>query len=146
MLSFRKNSNQEHMDDNLSMVDSLYQEQILDHNSNPRNKYIIQDENVIQGIGDNPSCGDSGKLYILLDKNNIIIESSFVGEGCAISQAGLSMMTNYLKGKNIQEIKTTTPGAIYTMLGINISPARVLCALLCYNALQNIIKNYEANI
>ena len=145
MLSFR-NNNQEYTDNNLSMEDSLYQEQILDHNNNPHNKYIIQDENVISGIGDNPSCGDSGKLFILLDKDNIIIESSFIGEGCAISQAGLSMITDYLKGKNIQQIKTITPGAIYNMLGINISPARVLCALLCYNALQNTIKDYEANI
>jgi nitrogen fixation protein NifU and related proteins len=122
---------------------NLYQEQILDHANNPRNK-IGQNQihgisDYVCGVGKNPSCGDQGNLYIRHD-NNIIEDIKFTGEGCAISQAGMSMITEHIKNKNINDLKKMTPGEIYNMLGLNISPARAGCALLCYNALEDFLK------
>ncbi|MDI9355069.1 MAG: iron-sulfur cluster assembly scaffold protein [Cyanobium sp. MAG06] len=128
---------------NNTFIQTIYEERILNHNNNPHNKYIMTGDNIISGEADNISCGDSGKIFIKLDKYNNIISVSFTGEGCAISQAGLSMMTDYIMGKNINDIEKITPANVYEMLGITISPARALCVNICYNSIREIVKNYN---
>ncbi len=120
-------------------MEELYKENILDHNAHPHNKRVI-------GMGHteakarNVSCGDSAVLQIVFDEQGYAIDVAFQGDGCAISQAGISMLTDKLKGMHHDEIKLLAPGDIYTMLGIAISPSRVNCALLGYEALQTILK------
>ncbi len=123
------------------MDEEIYQEQILEAAGNPKNKYIMKDCTCV-GDGKNPSCGDSGKLYIKIN-NQKVSESSFVGEGCAISQAGMSMMTDFVTGKTLHELNMIMPGDVYKMLGVKITPARVGCALLCYNALEEAVKKIK---
>ena len=128
-------------------MDNLYQENILDHAHNPRNKKIMSDA-TCHAKGDNPSCGDIGTLYIkfsqtlpnsISDKNDKVSEASFDGVGCAISQASMSMMTEFVNGKTIHELKMIMPGDVYKMLGVSITPPRVNCALLSYRALEQLL-------
>lgn len=118
------------------MNEELYQQNIIDHYKNPHNKGVLSDFSM-QSKAFNPTCGDKLSLYIKLGKDNIVQNVSFEGDGCAISIASASMLTEYMKGKTIDNLKLVTPGNIYDMLGVQISPARVNCALLAYKALNN---------
>jgi nitrogen fixation NifU-like protein len=120
-------------------MEDIYQENILDHNAHPRNKRVISGAHVSANAR-NASCGDRGVLQLMFDDKNNVTDVAFQGEGCAVSQAGLSMLTESLKGKTERELKLLSPGDIYTMLGVQISPGRVNCALLGYEALQKILK------
>ena len=103
----------------------------------------------ICGQGDNPSCGDEGVICVWSgplpwgragEGVEYCIENvKWHGRGCAISQASMSMMSEYIKGKSIKELKLMMPGDVYQMLGIQITPSRVNCALLPYRALENIL-------
>ncbi len=106
--------------------------------------YFDLDQNYKRGIGTNPSCGDTGDVYFLLE-NNIIKNIKLNKEGCAISQAGLVMLSEKIIGKSIVELKNIMPSDIYDMLQIQISPSRAGCALLCYNALEDFLKKYATN-
>lgn len=143
--------------------ESLYQENILEHSRNPQNLRElflslseIENNNtlLLKEKGDNPSCGDSGTLYLKVKKiessdnieisnhkeDYLILEASFLGNGCAISQASFDMLTLELKGKLFSEIRSWTPAKIYDLLKIKITPARVNCALLSYRALEGVLK------
>lgn len=121
------------------MHDELYQENILDHYKNPRNKRSISGAHE-EAEARNASCGDVGKLLICFDENARVADVAFDGSGCAISQAALSLLTEKIRGKTRSELKLLSPGDIYTMLGVPISPGRVNCALLGYAALEKILK------
>ena len=118
-------------------MDELYKENILDHNAHPRNKRVTEGV-CFSAEARNASCGDRAVLMIVFDKERVS-DAAFQGEGCAVSQAGLSMLTDKLKGFTVAELKLLSPGDIYTMLGVRISPGRVNCALLGYEALQKIL-------
>ncbi len=107
----------------------LYSEIILDHFKNPKNKRIITCPDA-QANEDNPMCGDKIKIEFKLDKKGKVAEIGFDGAGCAISQAATSMLTEKLIGKTPEQIVKMDNDAIYKMLGIEISPGRVKCALL----------------
>ncbi len=133
-------------------MNDLYQDNILDHANNPRNKAPRpltptpdpshkgrgEMQNTFCGEGDNPSCGDSGEMCVKL--TSIISYVSWSGVGCAISQASMSMMSEYIKGKSVNDLKMMMPGDVYEMLGIQITPSRVNCALLSYRAIEKIIQ------
>lgn len=121
------------------MHEDIYQENILDHYKNPRNKRKIAGVHN-EAVARNASCGDRGELYICFDDIGTVADAAFQGEGCAISQATLSMLTEKLRGKTLRELKLLSPGDIYTMLGVPMSPGRVNCALLGYAALEKILK------
>lgn len=121
------------------MDEELYKENLLDHNKHPHNKRVITSSH-IEAEARNASCGDWGLLQIIFDENSRVVDVAFQGEGCAVSQAALSMLTDKLKELNEREIKLLSPGDIYTMLGVHISPGRVNCALVGYEALQKILK------
>ncbi|MCK5026959.1 MAG: SUF system NifU family Fe-S cluster assembly protein [Candidatus Pacebacteria bacterium] len=125
------------------MHDDIYKQNILDHYKYPHNKGVLEGCSVSQD-GANPSCGDTVVLYLDI-KDNVIRDVSFDGDGCAISQAATSMLTDKIKGMSLQDVKLLTPGDIYTMLGVTISPGRVKCALLSYGALCDAIETFEKN-
>jgi nitrogen fixation NifU-like protein len=124
------------------MNDALYQQHILDHYKRPRN-YCEAGEGAVCAEGSNPSCGDSLTFCIEYDEN-IVIRATFQGEGCAISQAAASMLTEQLTNMSLEQVKILGENDVYEMLGVKISPGREKCALLAYRALQDILKKHEA--
>lgn len=124
------------------MDEELYKENLLDHNKNPHNKRVIATAHC-EAEARNASCGDRGVLQISFDADGRVSDSAFQGDGCAVSQAGLSMLTDKLCGMTKSELKLLSPGDIYTMLGVMISPSRVNCALLGYEALEKILKTLK---
>lgn len=115
----------------------IYSEIILDYFKNPRNKGKLKNP-TLTCIADNPMCGDSVRLSILLDKKGKVEKASFDGSGCAISQATASMLTEKMIGKTLPQLKKLTKEDIVKMLGIRISSAREKCALLALSALKNL--------
>lgn len=107
----------------------LYSEIILDHFKNPHNKGIIKNPTA-KAEEYNPLCGDKIKIYLKTDKNGVVTQAKFTGEGCAISQASASMLSEKLIGKTFTQIKKIKNKDIYKMLGIKINMGRIKCALL----------------
>ena len=122
---------------------------ILDHSRSPRNFQKLDVANRI-AEGHNSLCGDRVTVYLLIE-NDVIRDVSFQGEGCAISKASASMMTELLKGKTRAEaqamfnkfhdmVTTGTPnidelGKLGVFAGVNKFPARVKCAILPWHAI-----------
>ncbi|MDP3958320.1 MAG: iron-sulfur cluster assembly scaffold protein, partial [bacterium] len=116
------------------MDEELYKENILDHYKHPRNKRKLPAFSM-KGEGINANCGDAVALYVRLEGSRAA-DASFTGEGCAVSQASASLLTEKLRGMALPELRMLAPGDVYTMLGVKISPGRANCALLPYEALQ----------
>ena len=120
----------------------MYQENILDHYKSPRNFGKINDASVHHHEY-NPLCGDEIEMFLIIDKDKKIADVKFNGHGCAISQASASMLTEQIKGKNIDGLKKLTKENILEMLGITLSPVRLKCALLSLDTLKNSILIFE---
>jgi len=133
----------------------LYQEIIIDHNRNPRNCHEMA-EPTVEAKGFNPLCGDKLTVYLLL-ADGLIKDISFVGCGCAISQASASLMTDALMGKTIEEahalfekfhsmltsdddIQTLAIDKLTVLAGVRAYPARVKCATLAWHTLEAALK------
>jgi nitrogen fixation NifU-like protein len=116
---------------------SIYQELILDHYHNPKNFGRLKNPSQTISVH-NPLCGDTIEMQIK-EKSGVVEEIAYSGEGCAISQASASMLTEYAKGKDIYELKKLTPEFIISMLGIELSPNRLKCALLSLEALKKVM-------
>ena len=117
------------------MDNQIYRENIMDHYKNPRNFGKIKHNH--SSNGNNELCGDNIHFYVN-KKNNKIDNISFDGEGCAICIASASMISEKLKNKDISKIKKINKEDIIDMLGINLSPIRIKCALLPLYTIKNI--------
>ncbi len=115
---------------------------IIELYKNPLNKGIIKDAEVI-AEGGNPSCGDHGKIYLKI-QNDKIIDAKFTGNGCAISTASMSILTEMLKGKTIKKAAETKPEELFKELG-NIIQTRQKCALLGLAIMKEGLKEYMKN-
>ncbi len=117
----------------------IYRQNIIDHYKNPRNFGVIENADFTV-FEVNTLCGDGLKFFIKLDADKSkIIDVKFEGEGCAISQASASMLSEELIGMDIKDIPNViTKDFILEMLGIEINPARLKCALLPMEALKKI--------
>ncbi len=120
----------------------MYQENILDHYKSPRNFGKIENATV-QHHEYNPLCGDEIDMFLVIDENKKIVDVKVFPRGCAISVASASMLSDEIKGKNIDEVKNLTKEQILEMLGIPISPVRLKCALLSLDTLKNSILIFE---
>lgn len=133
----------------------LYQEIIMDHNRNPRNHREIAEASA-QARGFNPLCGDKLTVYLVLSQGKIS-DISFVGCGCAISQASASLMTEALLGKTVEEahalferfhtMVTTSEEVesggldkLSVLAGVRAYPARVKCATLAWHTLESALE------
>ena len=142
-------------------LDDLYQELILDHNKRPRNYRKVENANAYSH-GHNPLCGDDYHLYLLIDREGVIREVGFEGQGCAISKSSASMMTTMLDGKNIKEAGSlgqefvgfltkdhASPEAVERLgrlkifEGVKKFPVRVKCATLAWHALADALKDFK---
>jgi len=137
----------------------LYQEVILDHNKNPRNFGKLEHANC-EARGHNPLCGDMLRLFLKID-NEIIVDVSFEGKGCAISQASASLMTEVLKGLSISQahdifnkvhmlltddnfdMNSLPSLKLQVLSGVRAYPARVKCASLAWHTLVSALKNQQ---
>jgi len=128
----------ENMDPGFS-GDGMYRENIMDHYKNPHNHGTLDDSD-IKHTENNPLCGDVITISLKL-KEGKVYDIKFVGKGCAISQAAVSMLTDEVKGKNIDEINSMTKEDVVNMLGISIGPVRSKCATLGLVAIQEGLKN-----
>lgn len=117
------------------MSDDLYREYILDHYKNPRNFGRLEHATISHEEG-NPLCGDVVGIDILLDKDNNVADVKFHGRGCAISQASASILTEKIKGMNIEQVKAITKDDLLEELGIEVSATRLKCALLSLKVLK----------
>ena len=138
-------------------LSELYQQVILDHNKRPRNRGKLPTANRV-AHGDNPTCGDQCSVYLRVDGDKIV-EISFDGSGCAISQASASLMTTQVKGKsagevealykNFHEIVTTGKAEeelsdLAAFAGVHAFPARIKCATLGWHAALEALKGSSA--
>jgi nitrogen fixation NifU-like protein len=139
----------------MSLLDSLYQELILEHYKRPRNRGELLHASIRQE-GLNPSCGDELELFLLIE-DNTITDIRFTGAGCAISQSSASMMTDALKGKSLtdaleraKEFKAMIHGEppadslgdLKVLSGIAKLPARVKCATLAWVTLEQAVHTF----
>lgn len=126
----------------------LYQEIILDHNRNPRNQHEMP-EATAKARGANPLCGDKLTVYLRIEQERLV-DVSFVGCGCAISQASASLMTEALRGKTVQEAEQlyhhfhsmlteendedlVSLDKLAVLSGVRAYPVRVKCATLAWH-------------
>ena len=144
-----------------SELDDLYQDIILDHYRRPRHQGLLEDPDV-RGEGFNPFCGDQVVLTMDLDDAGRIGGVGFEGQGCSISQASASMLTDHLTGKTLDEAEALvrtfkgvmqgeelTPeqeeelGDVASLQGVKRFPIRIKCALLGWTTLQDAIAEYH---
>jgi nitrogen fixation NifU-like protein len=116
-------------------MSNIYMQNILDHFHDPENYGELEgaDKHVVEY---NPLCGDKIEVYLNIE-NEIIKAAQFTGEGCAISQATMSMLSSEIIGKNVTEVRLLGKDFIVDMLGIELSPTRLKCALLSLQAVHN---------
>ena len=141
------------------LLRELYQEIILDHGKEPRNFGECEPHNK-SAHGHNPLCGDKVSLTLFIDDDDIIKDIKFSGEGCAISVASASLMTEKLKGKNLtyaenmfkdftdlvkgsEELLGTIDedDSLYALKGVKDFPMRVKCATLAWHTFKNALKD-----
>ena len=132
----------------------LYQQVILDHSKNPRNRGEIPPP-CLHAHGDNPSCGDEIDVWLRLSEDGQNIDDlKFTGQGCAISQASASMMTQKIKGKSKEQAAAMREdfrrvvmgdgapadeeslGELILLEGVQKFPQRVKCAMLAWRAVE----------
>ena len=118
---------------------SIYSEIILDHYNYPRNNKKLVNPSAKVHV-DNPLCGDSLDMEITEEKGKVK-EIGFTGQGCAISIASASLLLEYVKGKNVTEITSLTKDNVIGLLNIELSPNRLKCALLPWEALMKLVKS-----
>ncbi len=141
-------------------LSSLYQQLILEHYRNPRNKAELEEKTVEIHMA-NPVCGDEIRLQLRIDGDQIA-EAKFVGQGCSISQAAISMMTAKIQGASLSDAeslaerftalmhgdaevaKDRSLGDLRALQGVSKFPVRIKCALIGFDALQEALKKHAA--
>ena len=116
-------------------MEDLYREQIIDRYKNPLFKGELE-PNDISFEDENPLCGDRIRIDIRVDSNGNISEAVFDGEGCAISQASADLLMEEIKGKSIEDLKMVSKDDVLGLLGIDLGPVRLKCALLSLKVLK----------
>ncbi len=121
----------------MGLGSDMYRQQILDHYKNPRNYGELEDP-TFSHTGENPTCGDTIRIDIVLaDDEETIERVAFSGDGCAISQASASLLTEQLRGMTLTELHELDRDDVIDMLGVEISPMRVKCAVLAEKVAQD---------
>lgn len=120
----------------------LYQDHILDHYHNPQNRGSLKNP-THQADGKNPSCGDTLHFELALD-GNTVTEAAWTGEGCAISQASASILSETLVGKTTGELLAQDTQSILSLLELPLSPGRLKCGILSLETLHKaLLSNHQ---
>jgi len=116
-------------------MDDFYRELILDHYKNPRFRGTL-DPYTFTYEDENPLCGDKLRIDVRLDETGHVAESAFTGRGCAISQASASLLMEKIQGASLDELRALSKDDVLELLGIELTPARLKCALLSLKVLK----------
>jgi nitrogen fixation protein NifU and related proteins len=116
-------------------MDDLYRDEILEHYRNPHNFGTLDEPDAVQELA-NPLCGDRITLMLGIGEQGTVERVAFTGRGCAISQASASMLTDQIRGMSLEQVAQIDREAVLDNLGIEISPARLKCALLSLQTLR----------
>ncbi len=122
-------------------MSSVYSEIILDYYRHPRNKGTL-DHPHIKAKDSNPLCGDIIEMQLELDGNDSVKDVRFNGQGCAISQASASMLTELVKGKRLDDVRSISKEEILSLIGGQLSAVRLKCALLSLKVLKTGVYSY----
>jgi len=123
-------------------MDDLYRDYILEHYRRPHNFGVIEDPDA-SFEGAKPLCGDRITLMVGV-KDGVVDRVAFTGRGCAISQASASLLTDEIKGKPLLDVVGVRADDVLDLLGIEISPARLKCAMLSHDTLQHVLTDLGA--
>ncbi|MDC3412345.1 SUF system NifU family Fe-S cluster assembly protein [Aquibacillus sp. 3ASR75-11] len=142
-------------------LDTLYRQVIMDHYKNPRNRGSLDKESMTIDMN-NPTCGDRIQLHILVE-DGIVKDAKFEGEGCSISLSSASMMTQAIKGKEVQDALKMSKlfsdmmvgkdidedglelEDIQALQGVSKFPARIKCATLAWQAFEKGVSEEEVS-
>jgi len=116
-------------------MDDLYRELIIDRYKNPQYRGHLEPHQ-IAFEDDNPLCGDHIRVELQVDDDNIVQAAVFDGHGCAISQAAADLLMEMVEGKPLAEIRAYTRDDLLDLLGIELGPVRLKCALLSLKVLK----------
>lgn len=116
-------------------MDDLYREIIIEHYKNPSYRGHL-DPHDIQFEDNNPLCGDHIEITLRTDNKGRVSDARFDGHGCAISQASADLLIESVIGKPLEDVKKLTKQDILDMLGIDLGPVRLKCALLSLKVLK----------
>lgn len=116
-------------------MDDFYRELIIDRYKNPHHRGELN-PNDISFEDDNPLCGDHIRINLRVDGNSRVTEATFTGYGCAISQASADLLIESILGKTLDEVKRLNRDDVLDMLGIDLGPVRLKCALLSLKVLK----------
>jgi nitrogen fixation NifU-like protein len=122
-----------------------YIEIILDHYEHPRNKGRMEDADLQLG-GGNPGCGDLITMYLKIDDAGRIERASFEGEGCTISQAGGSIVSEMIEGMTLDEVMALGTSTMMEEMGEDVVKSRVRCATLGLGTVQAAIEQYQRQL
>ncbi|HQL39056.1 MAG TPA: SUF system NifU family Fe-S cluster assembly protein [Anaerolineaceae bacterium] len=116
-------------------MDDLYREVIIEHYKNPGFRGEL-DPHDISFEDENPLCGDHIRIDLRVNENEVVTEAAFSGHGCAISQASADLLLEFIIGKTLDEIRKLTKDDLLELLGIELGPVRLKCALLSLKVLK----------
>jgi len=116
-------------------MSDLYRELIIDRFKNPQFRGTLE-PNDITFEDDNPLCGDHIRIDLRVNGDNRVTEAAFDGHGCAISQASADLLVESLIGESLDDIKKITKEDLLDMLGLQLGPVRLKCALLSLKVLK----------
>lgn len=119
----------------------MYREYLLEHYKNPKNKGKIPDADIVVHDS-NPLCGDEISMHVKLDGRNIS-KIMFEGRGCVISMASASILAEYLEEKTVDAIQQMDRDAMLGLLGLQLTPTRIKCAMLALHTLKKGITEHE---
>ena len=117
-------------------MDDLYREQILEHYKHPQNFGALDDAD-LEFEDTNPLCGDELKVQLKVDADGRVEDVRFAGQGCAISQASASMVSDEIKGMPVDDLVRLDKSFVLDLLGIDISATRMKCALLSLKVVKS---------
>jgi nitrogen fixation NifU-like protein len=123
-------------------MDDLYRDYILEHYRRPHNFGVLETPSATFE-GANPLCGDRITMQLTVE-DGIVTDVGFTGRGCAISQASASLLTDEIKGKPVGDVAGFRADDLLELLGIEISPARIKCAMLSFDSLQHLLDEVGA--
>jgi nitrogen fixation NifU-like protein len=117
-------------------MDDMYRQIIVERYKEPQYRGTLEPHD-ITFEDENPLCGDHIRIDLRVDDDQIVKEAAFSGHGCAISQASADLLMESIIGKSVAEVKALTKEDILDMLGIELGPVRLKCALLSLKVLKS---------
>lgn len=124
------------------MIEEERMKMIMDHYENPRNFGPIENPTVTLR-GGNPNCGDSINIYIRMGAGGVIEDIGFDGKGCTITQASTSLLTEFAKGKTVEQVGELDSDYLKDLLGKNIMVTRPKCSRLALETLKSWVRDFQ---